>query len=185
MDLEQFCTTCLSRLVACLSNAVSPAWSPRWNQTGNTESVCLWERGLQSSISEKRSLGTALPSYSMSRTQTVGYKTITRSRLHKLRSLRKGLFLASSVLSSVCKTNYSHGICSALYAPIKRSAQTRPAVLKHRASTHTLSLTHTLKKKENRFLQPRCLGDVIRARWRRATAGENVRSASSTPPVRG
>lgn len=45
--------------------------------------------------------------------------------------------MAMLVLSTVFKTNYSHGICSALYAPIKRSARTRPAVLKHRSSTHT------------------------------------------------
>lgn len=81
--------------------------------------------------------------------------------------------MAASVLSSVCKTNYSHGICSALYAPIKRSAQTRPAVLKHRASTHTH--THTLSK--NCFLQPRCLRDVIRARWRTELLHERMSEA--------
>lgn len=142
MDLEQFCTTCLSRLVACLSNVVFPAWSLAEIRQAILKAFAFGERGLQSSISEKPSQGTPLPplpSYSMSRTQTV--QTIRRSFILWEKDL-----LAMLVLSTVFKTNYSHGICSALYAPNKRSARTRPAVLKHRSSIHAHAHTHTWEK---------------------------------------
>lgn len=143
MGLEQFCTTCLSRLVACLSNVVFPAWSLAEIRQAILKAFAFGERGLLSSISEKPSQGTPLPPPSELLHVENADSTNNNSKYTKFHSLRKGL-LAMLVLSTVFKTNYSHGICSALYAPIKRSARTRPAVLKHRSSTHTPK-----KKKKN------------------------------------
>lgn len=136
MGLEQFCTTCLSRLVACLSNVVFPAWSLAEIRQAILKAFAFGERGLLSSISEKPSQGTPLPPPSeLLHVENTDSRN-NNSKYTKFHSLRKGL-LAMLVLSTVFKTNYSHGICCALYAPIKRSARTRPAVLKHRSSTHT------------------------------------------------
>lgn len=128
--------------MACLSNVAFPAWSLAEIRQAILKAFAFGERGLLSSISEKPSQGTPLPPPSELLHVENTDSTNNNSKYTKLHSLRKGL-LTMLVLSGVFKTNYSHGICSALYAPIKRSARTRPAVLKHRSSTHT----HTLKKK--------------------------------------